>query len=196
MRTIEGFLSCVRLASLLAAMLISGGAGAQEKADVTEESAPEPISATLRSASFVTRDLDACIAFYRDLLGYHVLGEREITAAKSRKVIGATTPGRTVRYVSMAPRGFTLDAPDERAGISFIEIDGAGTSPFDQDGERASRAGELVLAHRVQSIEEIARRATAMGVPIVATLSPSGSGRSTSMALLDPNGIRVELYEY
>ena len=175
--------------------LVTAMAFAQEEA--TADSATDvPVAATLRSASFVTKDLDACIAFYRDLLGYHILGEREITAEKSRQVVGATSPDSTVRYVSMAPRGWTLDAPDERAGISFIEIDSAESSPFDQDGERASRAGELVLAHRVQNIEEIAKRAAAMGIPVVASLSPSGSGRSMSMALLDPNGIRVELYEY
>lgn len=159
------------------------------------EPAPE-VEGVLRSASFVTNDIDASVAFYSTLLGYHVLGESTITAEKSRQVVGATGDRKVTRYVSMAPKGWTIENQDLRAGVSFIQIDGAAPSPFDQDGARASRAGELVLAHRVTNIEEIARRVGALGAPIVAPLGKSGSGKSMSMAVLDPNGVRVEMYEY
>ena len=46
------------------------------------------------------------------------------------------------------------------------------------------------------NIDEIDRRMKKAGIPIVAPLGLSGSGRSRSMAVLDPNGIRVEMYEY
>lgn len=151
-------------------------------------------TANLRSASFVTQHLDASVAFYTGYLGYKVLGRSEISAEKSRQVVGAKGD-ETVRYVSLAPSMWTRE-DNKYAGISFIEIATAEPSPFDQDGERASRAGELVLAHRVTNIDEIARRMAADGVPVVAPLGLSGSGKSRSMAVLDPNGIRVEMYEY
>lgn len=151
-------------------------------------------TAQLRSSSFVTLDLDASVAFYTTYLGYKELGRSEITADKSRQVVGAIRPG-TVRYVSLAPAAWTREN-NAYAGISFIEISDADASPFNQDGARASRAGELVLAHRVSNIDEIARRMANAGVPVVAPLGLSGSGRSRSMAVLDPNGIRVEMYEY
>ena len=153
-----------------------------------------PPTANLRSASFVTQDLDTSVAFYTTFLGYKELGRSEITADKSRQVVGATGDG-TVRYVSLAP---AMWSPEDSgyAGISFIEIPGAASSPFNQDGARPSGAGELVLAHRVENIDEIDRRMKKAGVPIVAPLGLSGSGRSRSMAVLDPNGIRVEMYEY
>ena len=154
------------------------------------------VEGTLRSASFVTNDMEASIAFYTELLGYHVLGDSTITAEKSRQVVGAVGDRKVLRYVSMAPKGWTIENQDLRAGVSFIEIEGAAPTPFDQDGTRASRAGELILAHRVTNIKEIARRAEEMGVPVVAPLGKSGSGKSMSMALLDPNGVRVEMYEY
>lgn len=154
----------------------------------------ESPSAILRSASFVTRDLDATVEFYTGYLGYKELGRSEITAGKSRKVVGATGDD-TVRYVSLAPAAWSEEKSDY-AGLSFIEIPSADPSPFDQDGSRPSRAGELVLAHRVVNINEIADRMTAAGVPVVAPLGLSGSGKSRSMAVLDPNGIRVEMYEY
>lgn len=156
----------------------------------------DSVEGTLRSASFVTNDIEACVKFYSMLLGYHVLGESTITAEKSRQVVGAGGDRRVTRYVSMAPKGWTIENQDLRAGVSFIEIEGAAPSPFDQDGARASRAGELVLAHRVTNIEEIARRAKEIDAPIVAPLGKSGSGKSMSMAVLDPNGVRVEMYEY
>ena len=153
-----------------------------------------PPTAQLRSASFVTLDLDASVAFYTTYLGYKELGRSEITAAKSRQVVGATGTD-TVRYVSLAPAMWSREN-STYAGISFIEIPAADASPFNQDGTRPSRAGELVLAHRVSNIDEIDRRMRAANVPIVAPLGLSGSGRSRSMAVLDPNGIRVEMYEY
>lgn len=155
--------------------------------------AEEPI-AELRSASFVTNDLDASVRFYTSYLGYRELGRSNITAAKSRLVVGAKGDA-VVRYASLAPAKWSKEN-STYAGVSFIEIEGAKGSPFDQNGTRASRAGELVLAHRVWNIDEIARRMKEDGVPIVAPLGLSGSGKSRSMAVLDPNGVRVEMYEY
>ena len=168
---------------LLAAALLASAALADD--------AP---TAQLRSASFVTRDLDASVAFYTEYLGYQELGRSEITAEKSRQVVGATGDG-AVRYVSLAPAMWTRE-DNAYAGLSFIEIRTANDSPFDQNAQRASRGGELILAHRVTNIEEIARRMAENDVPIVAPLGLSGSGKSRSMAVLDPNGIRVEMYEY
>ena len=151
-------------------------------------------TAQLRSASFVTHDLEASVAFYTEYLGYRELGRSEITAEKSRQVVGATGDG-TVRYVSLAPAMWSRE-DNAYAGVSFIEIPESDASPFDQNAARPSRGGELILAHRVTNIDEIARRMADDDVPIVAPLSLSGSGKSRSMAVLDPNGIRVEMYEY
>ena len=125
-----------------------------EKAETdAENTAP---TAQLRSASFITSDLDASVKFYTEYLGYYALGTSEIEAEKSRAVVGAKGDAR-VRYASLAPAMWSKEN-STYAGVSFIEIEGAEGSPFDQDGTRASRAGELVLAHRVTNIDEIARR--------------------------------------
>lgn len=176
----------------LAVLAFTACAHAQEA--VHSEPEPQGITANLRSASFVTRDIEASIAFYETYLGYRVLGRSEVTANKSRQVVGAMGEG-DVKYVSMVPPMWSKETP-HFAGISFIEIPNADESPFDQDGGRASRAGELILAHRVTNISEIAARVERDGIPVVAPLGKSGSGKSMSMAILDPNGIRVEMYEY
>ena len=170
---------------VLASVFVSANAAAAEDVQPT---------AQLRSASIVTLDLDASVHFYTEFLGYQVLGRSEITAEKSRRVVGAKGD-ETVRYVSLAPSMWTRE-DNKYAGISFVEIRAAAASPFRQDSARASRGAEMILAHRVTGIDEIAARMRAADVPIVAPLGLSGSGKSRSMAVLDPNGIRVEMYEY
>ena len=180
------------LSQRLASLLVCAFAAVNLSfADEATEATP---TAQLRSASFITRDLDASVAFYTSYLGYKELGRSEITAEKSRQVVGATGDD-TVRYASLAPSMWTRE-DNKYAGISFVEIPAAEGSPFDQNAARPSRAGELILAHRVYGIDEIARRMSEDGVPFVAPLSLSGSGKSRSMAVLDPNGVRVEMYEY
>lgn len=81
-------------------------------------SAPESsVSANLRSASFITRDLDASVEFYKHYLGYKVLGRSEVTAAKSRQVVGAVGEAR-VNYVSLVPTDWSKDNT-HFAGTSF-----------------------------------------------------------------------------
>jgi len=54
-----------------------------------------------------------------------------------------------------------------------------------------------VLAHRVDDVDAVAQRAQERGVVILAPLGDSGTARtSRSIALLDPNGIRIEVSEY
>jgi len=152
------------------------------------------ITANLGSASFITRDLDKSVAFYERYLGYKVLGRSEVTAAKSRQVVGAVG-NSVVKYVSLVPAPWT-PKKSHFTGISFVEIPESPPNAFSQNAARPSHAGELILAHRVTNIEDINRRIIAAGVPIIAPLGKSGSGKSMSMAFLDPNGIRVEIYEY
>lgn len=185
-------LAAAAMAATLTACAHAQPASVSENTDTNYEDITP--TAQLRSASFITSDLDASVKFYTEYLGYYVMGTSEIEAEKSRAVVGAKGDAR-VRYASLAPAMWSKE-DSAYAGVSFIEIEGAEGSPFDQNGTRASRAGELVLAHRVTNIKEIARRMEADGVPVVAPLGLSGSGKSQSMAVLDPNGIRVEMYEY
>ena len=162
----------------------------------TAESAPSAavpvLGAQIRAATFITADLDASIAFYTDYLGFRELRRSDVEAAKSRRVIGleGTDPAL---YVSLAPADWTPDSG--LAGISFIGIEPTAEAPV-PDPARAARGGEVILSSRTVGLEALSRRFAADGVPVIAPYGPSGSGRSMSMAVLDPNGIRVELYEY
>jgi len=154
----------------------------------------KPITATLRSTSFVTNDLEASARFFKDYLGYKELGRSKVTADKSRQIVGARG-SETVSYISLVPAGWSKENP-ENAGISFVGIPSASGSAYENNGRRASRSGELILAHRVTNIDAIERRMRKDNVIFIAPLGLSGSGKSRSMAVLDPNGNRIEMYEY
>jgi len=163
-----------------------------EKKRETTQSAE--LTARISSSSIVTAKLDETIAFYEKYLGYKTLQRKTITETKSLKVIGAGDQSE-VRYATLVPAHWSKETPN-MAGINLMEIPEIKRSPFSQNVKRVSRAGEPILSHRVTNIEEINRRVLADGIPVVAALSKSGSGRSMSMSILDPNGIRIEMYEY
>ena len=175
--------------AIVFAALVSACAGTTQPAPST---ATPVLGAQIRAATFVTTDLDASVAFYTDYLGFRELRRSGVEAAKSRRVIGleGTAPAQ---YVSLAPADWTPDSG--LAGISFIGIEPMAGTPAPDPG-RAARGGEVILSSRTVGLEALSRRFAADGVPVIAPYGPSGSGRSMSMAVLDPNGIRVELYEY
>lgn len=160
----------------------------------TSHAVPIEPQARLGSVSMITHDLDASIEFYTRYLGYKVMGTSLIDTPKPRRVVGATG-NQTVRYVSLAATGLEQNNPP-LTRISFIEIKQASRHKGNQNAKRASAIGDAVLAHRVVNIDLINQRIIADDIPIIAPLGLSGSGKSMSMAVLDPNGIRVEMYEY
>jgi len=109
-------------------------------------------------------------------------------------VLGASEES-IVEYAALAPEGWTRDNPNA-SGIGLIQISDVDGTLFYKDPERRSKIGEFILAHRVSDITAIHDRVVEQGIPIVAPLSVSGSGKSTSMSILDPDGFRIEMYEY
>lgn len=164
----------------------------------TENNAPASTGFTfasrLNSASIVVADMDRSIAFYEDILGYKLLGRRIVEEEKSLQVLGASGEAK-VEYAALVPEGWKRENPNA-SGIGLVYIPDAQGAHYDSNAERRSRVGELILAHRVSHIEDIHAKVVARNIPIVAPLSKSGSGRSTSMSILDPDGVRIEMYEY
>lgn len=179
---------------LLVHLFFSENSSAQntEKTKITasEETA---ITATISGAAFVTKNLEESIDFYKNYLGF-----------KERKRIKIDTPGglanfgvtgdKSLNYVALVPAEFSKENP--MLGINFIEINEASNTPFSQDGKRTPIAGELMVAYAVKGLAEIERRMRKASIPIVASLTPSATGKSMTLAVLDPNGIRVQMYEY
>ena len=56
--------------------------------------------------------------------------------------------------------------------------------------------GEVMLSLVVEGLEELLRRMDERGFTILNGIQPSASGKSNIASALDPNGIRLEMYEY
>ena len=135
--------------------------------------------------SFTVADIDATVAFWRDVVGFRVddLSRREQPWLGT--VVGL--PGATCRVAHLRGHG---------AHLELIEYDGdwRGESVFGP----ANRPGAAHLAFLVDDIEATVRRMTAGGGSKLGEVTPCGSGPVAdclAVYMKDPGGIIVELVE-
>ncbi len=166
-------------------------AQSQPKEDITNANT---ISAKLSGTAFVTKNLEASIKFYVDILGYKELGRRNLEDARSLSNFGIVNGGSAL-YVSLAPAAFSRENRNFST-LNFVEIQDAEENVLQQDPNRGPVASETMTAYVVTGLDEIERKIKAAGIPIVAPLALSGTGRSRTLSVLDPNGVRVQFYEY
>jgi len=76
--------------------------------------------AEVSTIGFVTHDLAATVAFYTEVLGFKLAGTADVTAEKTRQVIGAKSAG-AVSYAALAPQAW-IDGDRSLALVSFFEI--------------------------------------------------------------------------
>jgi len=148
----------------------------------------------LSGKAFVTNDLDVSIDFYSRFLGFEVVRRFELTAPASKSIYGITGDER-IEYAALIPAGWPLDTPN-LSGLNFAQIEGAENSLVTEDKKRNPFYGEFILTYEVRELAEIEREMKSAGVPIVTPLAPSGTGKSMTLTVLDPNGLRVHFYEY
>ncbi|MEM1229435.1 MAG: VOC family protein [Pseudomonadota bacterium] len=166
-------------------------------AATAEEGEPEA-GARLSGTTIITGNLERSVAFYTDVLDFETTRVRPLEAEASRAVYGLPE-GREARYTTLLPKGFDRDNP-QRSSLNLLELKdwrrqqigrGARSKPH-----RKPALGEIVLAFSVPDVAAIAERAAIFRAPIVTPLARSASGRSMTLTLLDPNGVRVHLYSY
>lgn len=151
------------------------------------------ITATISGTAFVTKDLDISIKFYKEFLGFKERKRIQIDTSNGLANFGVTGD-KSLTYVSLVPATFSEE--NLVLGINFIEIPEASETPFKQEGIRAPIASEIMVAFAVKGLRKIEKLIQAANIPIVAPLTPSATGKSMTLAVLDPNGIRIQMYEY
>lgn len=83
-------------------------------------------------------------------------------------------------------------------GFAIVEISG-GDEPAilpRVDGDNGAIHGEVILSLIVERIEDIVTCAMANGGSVLNEPEPSSSGKSVIASLVDPGGVRIEMYEY
>lgn len=157
---------------------------------VTQAAEPARLSGT----TITTTKLEATVSFFVELLGFREVGRRQLDAPASLSVFGIGTE-ESVRYVSLVPGDWSRDRPYQFSGVNLVELVRDAESA-DPEPMREPRAGEITLAYSVSGLTAIRRRVLERGDPIVTPFAQSGTGRSMTLTVLDPNGIRVHLYEF
>lgn len=175
----------------LAALLLSA---ASSPADASDANA-EPVRVSLANPVLMVKDLDASTRFYTEVLGYQVVGGGEITAQVSQRTVGANRNQRTRSVYLRSARLQQRDLPP--SGLALIHIADEDLAQMDR-GLNPDDAvqGEIMLSLVVEGLGEVLQRMKDRGYTILNDLQPSSSGRSMIASALDPNGIRLEMYEY
>lgn len=179
--------------SLCATMMAVTALAAGDSAKT--DSGPQAVigTAQLSGTATITPDLDTAVAFYTRFLGFREHKRVVLDNDATRQVFGLNT-GETVTYVSLIPAAFPEQIPSY-TGLSFAQIGDAKSAAYGNDPERRPYFGETVMAYSVKNLDAIAAAMSDAGVPIVAPLALSGTRKSKALTALDPNGVRVQMYE-
>jgi lactoylglutathione lyase len=130
-------------------------------------------------------DLRRSIAFYRDLLGFHVAYERgEVTAEYMPRLVGI--PGARLKIAGLDIPGLHLDL------LEYIEPKGAVSAGPTAD------VGNVHLGFTVDDMWAAYRSLVAAGVrfksePISPTVGPNQGG--WAVYFVDPDGVTLEMIQ-
>lgn len=182
----------MRIIQTLAASIVAAALTACAHGETPQSSSD--IAAHISGTAFVTTKLDTSVQFYTSLLGYRERGRRLIDSEATTSVFGVPT-GTALEYVVLVPAEFS-EANPNFPGLNFVGISNAAPIGLSEDPTRAPKAGELVMAFEVTNLDAIYAQIVSNNVTIVAPRALSETGKSETITILDPNGIRVQLYEY
>lgn len=133
-----------------------------------------------RHTGIAVRDMEASLAFYRDLLGLTVVSDRVSMIA-----------GEAVRAPGASARICVLAVPDSAAQLELLEYRGAGAQPI---APRPVDPGAAHASFWVPNITQLYERLEAGGVPTLSPPMAQTSGRRKLYAS-DPDGFWLELTE-
>lgn len=164
-------------------------------AALADEHETPPVRIGFANPVLIVKDLEESKRFYRDIMGYEVTGGGEITADVSRRTVGATR-GQTTRSVYMRSAKLKdRDVAPSGIALVYIEDDGLPQMKRGDDSHDAVQ-GEIMLSLVVEGLGELLERMRSAGYTVLNKMEPSSSGKSMIASALDPNGIRLEMYEY
>jgi len=159
--------------------------------------AADEVRGGLRTAALVVRDMDESLAFYRDILGYSMRVDRVVTNPVSIETVGFADV-TAFRIVYLSPNAAMTNHPFAASELSMSQplSRTPAPKPAEPCAARTTRIGQVILSQQVEGLDTVAAKIAAGGYCVVSKLQLSGTGQSRTMAVLDPNGIRVEIFEY
>lgn len=150
--------------------------------------APRPLEVGgWNHVGITVRDLGASVGFYRDLLGFELLGTQEREGDDLGRILGYT---RTrIRMAFLRPVG-TIDPV-----LELIEVVVPQGTPLDV---QTANPGAVHLTFDVADLDAVHAALTARGVTFLSgpvTLASGVNAGARNVYCLDPDGIRVALFQ-
>ena len=176
--------SISRRAMILLVALFAGAAAAWAESGAQ---APLMSPVTLQRATLTVSDVERSIAFYRDLLGFTVSARSEYDTPALRRMF-AVPDGATPELV-------LLDAgAGQPRALALVHAPGLVTD------RQANRTGAPALLFNTSRLDDIHHAMLAAGAEVVLPPTPlndfAGNPFGREAAYLDPDGVRVILFEY
>jgi len=147
--------------------------------------APRGFALSANHVGVTVTDLSRSIAFYRDLLGFHVAYERgEVTADYMPRLVGI--PGARLKIAGLDIPGLHLDL------IEYLNPKGAEKAGPTND------VGNVHLGFTVDDLWAAYRALSAAGVqfksePVSPTVGPNKGG--WAVYFVDPDGVTLEMIQ-
>jgi catechol 2,3-dioxygenase-like lactoylglutathione lyase family enzyme len=149
--------------------------------------AGNPAAIELQRATLTVSDPERSLTFYRDLLGFTVSADAEYATPSLRRMFNVPE--------GVTPRLVLLDAsPDQPRALALVSAPGLAV-----DAE-ANRRNAPALVLNTLAMDETHARMLAAGVEVIVPPTPlndfSGKPFGREALYLDPDGVRVVLFEY
>lgn len=145
---------------------------------------PGTQGATLARATLVVSDLEASLAFYRDLLDFRVGARMAYDTPALRRMFRIPD--------GASPTLVLLDGSEQPRALGLVAAEGLVVDAA------ANRANAPALVVNTGAIVELDRRLRAAGVPVVVPPTPlrgfDGRVIGTEAMYLDPDGVRIVLF--
>ena len=154
-----------------------------------------PVRIGFANPVLMVKDLEESTKFYTEVMGYEVVGGGDIEAAVSKHTVGAIRDQKTRSVYLRSASLLQRDVPPSGLALVHIDDDGLPQMGRGKDPNDAVQ-GEIMLSLVVEGLEELLARLSDAGYTVLNGLQPSSSGKSNIASALDPNGIRLEMYEY
>lgn len=170
------------LLALAALALLPGAARAAEA---------KPASIVVRVA-IVVRDMDASMRFYRDVFGYDVRYDGDITTA-DRQILLGLKAGQKARFVVLdGPRDIGA-GHREAASIGLLAVAGKRLPRLALPRSNTLLTGQAMLAVETSDMARVLAALRKRGAPILAGPLVSHGGTETEIVTADPDGTRIHV---
>ncbi len=186
-----------RPATLLAALLLSAfaiSAAAAEPVAGAPRSALAPWSALLRM-TLVSSDIERSKKFYRDVFGYTVRFDGDITTA-STQVLLSLGPRDKARFAVLNGPADLAGKPVKATSIGLLQVTRAPRLPVlaQPRGNRLA-SGQAMMAMQTADMARVIAQLHLLKAPIVAGPLVSHDGHETEIVTQDPDGTRIHVVE-